>query len=85
MNNPKPILNGVSGSYILACIKSGKKHNFKCLSSTDGYFGCGKSGKKVKDCRWQSSKGKDGRKLNVLVLVQMLLIRTCLILFILPF
>lgn len=48
MNNPKPISNGVSGSYILACIKSGKKHNFKCLSSTDGYFGCGKSGKKVK-------------------------------------
>ncbi|WMV54444.1 hypothetical protein MTR67_047829 [Solanum verrucosum] len=62
MSNPKSQGGGGNESSIPTCTRCGKKHNEKCMAGTNGCFGCGKSGHKVKDCLLQASTGKDGRQ-----------------------
>ncbi|KAK4737409.1 hypothetical protein R3W88_001106 [Solanum pinnatisectum] len=41
------------------CTRCGKKHEGKCLASTNGCFCCGKSGKKMRDCPMLMVKGRE--------------------------
>ncbi|XP_015078461.1 uncharacterized protein LOC107022337 [Solanum pennellii] len=49
---------GSSPSEKPTCTKCGKKHVGECLVGTDNYFGCGKSGHKVRDCPMDKAQGK---------------------------
>ncbi|WMV37812.1 hypothetical protein MTR67_031197 [Solanum verrucosum] len=53
--------NGV-GCSISTYTMCGKNHDGKYVVGTDGFFGCGKSGHKVKDFPLQDNNNKDGRK-----------------------
>lgn len=50
VSNPKPQVGNDSYSYVATCAKCGKRHDGKCLVGTDGCFGCGNSGDKMRDC-----------------------------------
>lgn len=53
VSNPKPQWGkgGGSQSEKPNCAKCGKRHMNKCLVGTNSFFGCGKSGHMVKNCR----------------------------------
>ncbi|XP_049368212.1 uncharacterized protein LOC125833108 [Solanum verrucosum] len=44
------------------CTKCGKKHDGKCLANTDGCFGCGKTGYKMRDCPMLVAKEREGKQ-----------------------
>ncbi|WMV37562.1 hypothetical protein MTR67_030952 [Solanum verrucosum] len=52
--------NGVDLHYLL--LVCGRKHEGKCLSNTDGWFSCGKSGHKIRDCPILMAKGREGKQ-----------------------
>jgi len=62
VSNPKPKESGGNGSSTPGCQRCYKSHSGKCLAGMDGCIDCGKNGNKVKDCPFQSNKGKDGRQ-----------------------
>ncbi|XP_049406077.1 uncharacterized protein LOC125869664 [Solanum stenotomum] len=47
------------------CAKCGKQHLGKCLAGTDGCFGCGKKGHKMRDCPTLSAKGRDDNQASL--------------------
>ncbi|XP_049394715.1 uncharacterized protein LOC125859005 [Solanum stenotomum] len=47
--------------------RCGRKHEGKCLADTDGCFGCGKNGHKMKDCPKLAAKGREVNKLCLVV------------------
>ncbi|XP_049364344.1 uncharacterized protein LOC125829124 [Solanum verrucosum] len=44
------------------CAKCGKQHLGKCLAGTDGCFGCGKKGHKMRECPTLSAKGREAKQ-----------------------
>ncbi|XP_049349489.1 uncharacterized protein LOC125814083 [Solanum verrucosum] len=44
------------------CTWCGRKHEGKCLAGMDGFFSCGKSGHKMRDCPIFATKGKERRR-----------------------
>jgi len=42
--------------------KCGKQYLGKCLAGTDGCFGCGKKGHKMRDCPTLSAKGREAKQ-----------------------
>ncbi|WMV33475.1 hypothetical protein MTR67_026860 [Solanum verrucosum] len=63
--NPKPqVGNDGNGSSNPTCPRYGTNHSGKCLACMDSFFGCGKSGHKVKNYPLQDSKAKDGREVQ---------------------
>ncbi|XP_049397383.1 uncharacterized protein LOC125861561 [Solanum stenotomum] len=47
------------------CAKFGRKQEGKGLAGTVGFFDCGKSGKKMKDCPQLMAKGREGQKATI--------------------
>lgn len=43
------------------CSKCGRNHNGKCLADIDGFFSCGKSCHKLRECQclWINKRGKE--------------------------
>uniref|UniRef100_M1DFK3 Gag-pol polyprotein n=1 Tax=Solanum tuberosum TaxID=4113 RepID=M1DFK3_SOLTU len=64
LSNPKPQGGNGSGSSLpmSTCTRCGRKHEGKCLADIDGWFGCGKSGHKMRDCPMLMAKGKEGKQ-----------------------
>ncbi|XP_049394693.1 uncharacterized protein LOC125858984 [Solanum stenotomum] len=60
-SNPKTQGGNGSGSSLprSTCSKCGRKHESKCLASTDSCFGCGKSSHKMRDCPMLTAKGRE--------------------------
>ena len=46
------------------CVTCGKRHYEKCLSSTSGYYGCGKDDHKVIDCPIIADRGRESKKVT---------------------
>ncbi|XP_049406212.1 uncharacterized protein LOC125869830 [Solanum stenotomum] len=42
--------------------KCGRKHKGKCLAGTNGCFGCGKSGNKMRDCLMLVAKERESKQ-----------------------
>lgn len=61
VSNPKPQRGNVGGSTFERprCATCGKQHLGKCLAGTDGCFGCGSKGHKMRDCPTLKAKGKE--------------------------
>ncbi|XP_049406226.1 uncharacterized protein LOC125869850 [Solanum stenotomum] len=62
VSNPKPQGGNVFGFSSSTCSKCGRKNNGKCPAGTDGCFGCGKSGHKIRDCPSLLANGREGGK-----------------------
>ena len=46
------------------CVTCGKRHYEKCLSSTSGYYGCGKYDHKVRDRPTIAARGREGKEVS---------------------
>jgi len=46
------------------CRECGRRHDGKCLSGTDDWFGCGKSGHMIRDYPSLTAKGREGRQVQ---------------------
>ncbi|WMV30381.1 hypothetical protein MTR67_023766 [Solanum verrucosum] len=62
VSNPKPQGGNSSGFLLPSCAICGRKHEGKRLVDTDGCFGCGKIGHKIRDCPSLTAKGREGRQ-----------------------
>ncbi|XP_049405109.1 uncharacterized protein LOC125868525 [Solanum stenotomum] len=64
VSNPKSQGGNGGGSSFerSTCAKYGKQHVGKCLAGTDGCFGCGKKGHKMKDCSTLMAKGREAKQ-----------------------
>ncbi|KAH0672692.1 hypothetical protein KY290_024922 [Solanum tuberosum] len=74
--NPKPQGGNGNGSSLprSTCTKFGRKHEGKCLAATDGCFGYGKSGHKMRDCPMLMTKGREGKPLVIYFLSLLMLV-----------
>ena len=63
-NIPKVDKEKGSGSSKSTFPKCGKSHCNKCVTGTNGCFGCGKDGNKVRDCPYIKSKGIRGKQVH---------------------
>ncbi|KAH0661387.1 hypothetical protein KY284_026318 [Solanum tuberosum] len=63
VSDPKPQEGNGSGSLLSmsTCTKCVRKHDGKCLAGTDGCYGCGKSGHKIRDFPVITDKGREGK------------------------
>ncbi|WMV50128.1 hypothetical protein MTR67_043513 [Solanum verrucosum] len=59
VSNPKPQRGNGGGSTFERPTTCGKQHLGKCLAGTDGCFGCGSKGHKMRDCPTLKAKGKE--------------------------
>ncbi|WMV19633.1 hypothetical protein MTR67_013018 [Solanum verrucosum] len=64
VSNSKPQGGNGSGSYIARSTFSicGRKHEGKCLLGTDGCYGCGKSGHRMRDCPILKVQGREDKQ-----------------------
>uniref|UniRef100_M1D9Z3 Gag-pol polyprotein n=1 Tax=Solanum tuberosum TaxID=4113 RepID=M1D9Z3_SOLTU len=62
VSNPKPQGGNGSWSLLPNCARCGMKHEGKCLADTDGCFGCGKSGHKIRDFPMLTAEGTEGKQ-----------------------
>ena len=44
------------------CSTCGNKHHVKCLSNTEGFFGCGIDGHKMRDSPTITARGRKAKK-----------------------
>ncbi|WMV37505.1 hypothetical protein MTR67_030890, partial [Solanum verrucosum] len=61
VSNPKPQGGNSGGSSLSTCAKRGKKHENKCLASSNRCFGCGMMDHKKRDCPAISKSERDNR------------------------
>ncbi|XP_049363332.1 uncharacterized protein LOC125828072 [Solanum verrucosum] len=61
VSNPKPQKGNGGGSTLerTRCATCEKQHLGKCLASTDGCFGCGSKGHRMRDCPTLKAEGKE--------------------------
>ncbi|KAK4728985.1 hypothetical protein R3W88_021973 [Solanum pinnatisectum] len=67
VSNPKPQgrNGGASSIERSICAKCGKQHLGKCLAGTDGCFGYGKKGHKMRDYPSLSEKGREAKQTSL--------------------
>ncbi|WMV49567.1 hypothetical protein MTR67_042952, partial [Solanum verrucosum] len=54
--------NDSSDQMVSKCRECGRRHMDESLAGSNTCFGCGKSGQKMRDCPFITSKRRDGRK-----------------------
>ncbi|XP_049405080.1 uncharacterized protein LOC125868494 [Solanum stenotomum] len=68
VSNLKPQGGNGGGFSSTTCVKYGRKHKGTCIADTNGFFGCGKSGHKIRYFPSPMAKGRECRKTPLSVL-----------------